>query len=293
MLSTHVFRSKWFKQIMKLEEQIRVIELKELGGEDERQVYTKLVCILLENHNGEQKRQTSLCDVTNIFSFDSNLEPLSNINADSYDYLSISDHMLKRWQELRSCKDAVQSSLQNMGSLSSTHFPSENRTRSYSMPTKLPETSSTSSVLSTCSHPGISQPLLCSKNQVNEELDEDKSSQSSSIMLHTSNGDLVENYFLPFPRKRKHSLKRYLFIFLVIISILIVTLLVLCSQVTLPGRGSNIPLQKTSEVSSGLRKLPNGNLIHYVGSKFMAPAVQQITNENLLESLKVKLTKKN
>ena len=34
---------------MTFDEQIRVIELKELSAEDERQVYTKLVCTSFEN----------------------------------------------------------------------------------------------------------------------------------------------------------------------------------------------------------------------------------------------------
>ena len=38
---------------MTFDEQIRVIELKELSAEDERQVYTKLVCISFENRNGD------------------------------------------------------------------------------------------------------------------------------------------------------------------------------------------------------------------------------------------------
>ena len=38
---------------MTFEEQIRVIELKELSREDERQVYTKLVCVYFENRNGD------------------------------------------------------------------------------------------------------------------------------------------------------------------------------------------------------------------------------------------------
>ena len=37
---------------MTFEEQIRVIEFQELSAEDERQVYTKLVCISFENSIG-------------------------------------------------------------------------------------------------------------------------------------------------------------------------------------------------------------------------------------------------
>ena len=96
VLSIHVFGSKWFKQIMTLEEQIRVIELKGLSGEDERQVYTKLVCISLEKRNDELSRRTSLCDVTNLFSFDSNSEPLSILNGVGYNYPCNSEQIVRR-----------------------------------------------------------------------------------------------------------------------------------------------------------------------------------------------------
>ena len=181
-----------------------------------------------------------------------------------------------------------------MQSFNSTRCLLENMTKSISVPTKLPETSKKLTDTASYSHHQLSQSVWCSDTLIEEEnvSDEDISSYPSTTLLQSPNGNLVEDYFLPIPRKKKHSLKRYLLIFLVMISLLIVTLLVLCSQVTLPGRGSNLPKQQTSHVSSGSRKLPSGKLIHYVGSKFMAPAVQKPITEHV-EAFEAKLAEKN
>ena len=97
---------------------------------------------------------------------------------------------------------------------------------------------------------------------------------------------VMADYVFPLPRKEHYSLKSYLMIFLVIITLLCITLVVLCSQVTLPGRKEHTPLFKhsPSHQDSSVLELPNGNLVHYVGSKFMAPATEmQISKHSLQE----------
>ena len=71
---------------MTFDEQIRVIELKALSAEDERQVYTKLVCISFENRNGDANdRDTSYRDTTyssshaNLGNRKVQLSPLNNM----------------------------------------------------------------------------------------------------------------------------------------------------------------------------------------------------------------------
>ena len=92
----------------------------------------------------------------------------------------------------------------------------------------------------------------------------------------------VPNIPTSLPSKWKHSLNRYLAIFLVMITLLSITLLVLCSQATLPGRSNHPSLFKPTPLTQdNLLQLQNGNLIHYVGDKFMAPATEQKISQHL------------
>ena len=47
-------------------------------------------------------------------------------------------------------------------------------------------------------------------------------------------------------------------------------------QVTLPGHRSQTPTIKPLPLSDTVSKLPNGNLVQFVGAKFMAPAAIDI-----------------
>ena len=61
---------------MTFEEHMRVIELKELNSDDQRKVFTKLVCVYFENKNGNEAEledfdakkciKNGLCPETNI-----------------------------------------------------------------------------------------------------------------------------------------------------------------------------------------------------------------------------------
>ena len=62
---------------MTFDEQIRVIELKELSAEDERQVYTKLVCISFENRNGDADDNSDSNSSTEC----SNFKKLNTLNS--------------------------------------------------------------------------------------------------------------------------------------------------------------------------------------------------------------------
>ena len=62
--------------------------------------------------------------------------------------------------------------------------------------------------------------------------------------------------------------------FLVLLSILSITLVIVCSQVTLPG-SSMIALPRPVMISKDqLAILPNGNMVEMVGDKFRAPATE-------------------
>ena len=68
------------------------------------------------------------------------------------------------------------------------------------------------------------------------------------------------------------------------ITLLSITLVLLISQVTLPGRAQHPPTShQTHLTEDNLVQLQNGNLVHYVGSKFMAPATIQQISQHLSE----------
>ena len=68
------------------------------------------------------------------------------------------------------------------------------------------------------------------------------------------------------------SLLQYMMMFLVMLTILSITLVIVCSQVTLPG-SSRIALPRPVMISKDqLAILPNGNMVRMVGAKFRAPA---------------------
>ena len=75
------------------------------------------------------------------------------------------------------------------------------------------------------------------------------------------------------------TLKNFLILFLVIISILTTTLILICSQVTLPGQVNKAPIIKPLPLTDTVARLPNGNLVQFVGYKFMAPAAIEVTEE--------------
>ena len=68
------------------------------------------------------------------------------------------------------------------------------------------------------------------------------------------------------------SFMQYMMVFLVMLTILSITLVIVCSQVTLPG-SSVIALPRPVMISKDkLAILPNGNMVRMVGAKFRAPA---------------------
>ena len=70
------------------------------------------------------------------------------------------------------------------------------------------------------------------------------------------------------------SLLQYMMMFLVMLTILSITLGIVCSQVTLPA-SSRIAMPRPVMVSKDqLAILPNGNMVRMVGAKFRAPATQ-------------------
>ena len=73
-------------------------------------------------------------------------------------------------------------------------------------------------------------------------------------------------------------MRTFLVVFLVMITTLTVTLIVICSQVTLPGPG-NVSTVRPLPLSDSVARLPNGNLVQFVGSKFMAPAAVDIVSD--------------
>ena len=99
---------------------------------------------------------------------------------------------------------------------------------------------------------------------------------------------VMADYVFPLTRKEHYSLKSYLMIFLVIITLLCITLVVLCSQVTLPGRKEHMFNHSPCLKDSSVLELPNGNLVHYVGSKFKAPANQLQISEHSLQEHKTR-----
>ena len=89
----------------------------------------------------------------------------------------------------------------------------------------------------------------------------------------------VNEKVLPLPPKYRPSLFQVMSIFLVMLVILSISLLIVCSQVTLPCntiRPQALPLVFREDQ---LAILPNGNLVKIVGAKFKAPATGlQIVN---------------
>jgi hypothetical protein len=68
------------------------------------------------------------------------------------------------------------------------------------------------------------------------------------------------------------SMVQYMMMFLVMLTILSITLVIVCSQVTLPG-SSRIAMPRPVMISKDqLAILPNGNMVRMVGAKFRAPA---------------------
>ena len=79
--------------------------------------------------------------------------------------------------------------------------------------------------------------------------------------------------------QRKLDMRTFLILFLVIITTLTVTLIAICSQVTLPGHSRQVSTIRPLPLSDTVAQLPNGNLVQFVGAKFMAPAAVDIISE--------------
>ena len=75
---------------------------------------------------------------------------------------------------------------------------------------------------------------------------------------------------------RKISMKTFAIMFLVTMTVLTVTLVAICSQVTLPEHRNQAPTVRPLPLTDTVSKLPNGNLVQFVGAKFMAPAAVDI-----------------
>ena len=245
---------------MTFEEQIHLIELKGLSVEDERQVYTKLVCISFENRNGD----TSYIDLADkdIFKIDSD----TNIDQDwnkslnrstvNGPYRTPNVKREKLWQLIHKNDVKITRAVSVPSFSISKHLLTAPQTQIYS---SAPQVSSESD---SCKDPW-------------------SESSSSHSLYDLGNAVILEDYFTPAPTKRRYSLKSYLVIFLVMITILSLTLVILCSQITLPGRGQHPSIFKPTPLThQNVLQLTNGNLIHYVGSKFMAPATQLQISEH-------------
>ena len=257
---------------MTFDEQIRVEELNGLSAEDERQVYTKLVCISFENRNGDADDTLD----SHSYSECSNFENLNTLNG----------RMLENGCNLVETKNILHSPLSILRmNLKRPHLgrcpviPAKDVRvrRAFSVP---------SLVTSPRGLPAIASNVrFSSAPQVKHDSDSNKDdwSESSTISIFdANNGVISEDFFAPLPSKRRHSLKRYLVIFLGMITLLSITLLVLCSQVTPPGRSHHPSLFKPTPLTQdNLLQLQNGNLIHYVGAKFMAPATEQEVSQYL------------
>ena len=259
---------------MTFDEQIRVIELKELSAEDERQVYTKLVCISFEHRNGDVDDTSK----SNSYSKCSNFEKLNTLKC----------RMLENGCNLVENKNILHSPL----SLLRVNLKRPHLRRCSVIPDKDDRVRRAFSVPSLVTSPDglpatASDIQFSSTPQVNTDSDsykDDWSESSTLSIFESNNGVILDDFFAPIPSKRKHSMKRYWVIFLVMITLLSVTLLVLCSQVTLPGRSHHPPPFKPTPLNQdNLLQLPNGNLIHYVGAKFMAPATEQEVSQHILD----------
>ena len=80
----------------------------------------------------------------------------------------------------------------------------------------------------------------------------------------------------------------YLVVFMMMLTILTTTLVIVCTQVTLPSKqviSHPIPMKK---VTPKLAILPNGNMVTLLRAKFIAPATQlQIEKYQRKDELKV------
>ena len=76
------------------------------------------------------------------------------------------------------------------------------------------------------------------------------------------------------------TMRNFLIVFMVIMTVLTVTLIAICSQVTLPGQEPKPPAIKPLPLTDTVAQLPNGNLVQFVGAKFMAPAAIEVETEN-------------
>ena len=70
------------------------------------------------------------------------------------------------------------------------------------------------------------------------------------------------------------SLLQCMIIFLVMLFTLSITLVIVCSQVTLPGSSIRPQARPRMLSKDQVAILPNGNMVKMVGAKFMAPATQ-------------------
>ena len=260
-----------------------MIELKELSSADERQVYTRLICISLESCRHESGlNHGSKCSVLPncVLTSDDSLELKKCTTDQSYIYPQKHVKKLRKLLVTQYNDERLEND-QRIVLPSSKASPSRERAK---ISISVPDASLGSPFLDL----RLCKSISCYEcENISEVMGSDKT-HSSLTSPKVSRPNCLANMSI-FQKKTNYSLKRYIVIFLALITLLMLTLVVLCSQVTLPGHGSHLTKEQPSHTTIGLKKLPNGNLVHYVGSKFMAPATRLQIREHLLHLNEIKL----
>ena len=103
--------------------------------------------------------------------------------------------------------------------------------------------------------------------------------KAEKTVLTTKHSEIKENGSTK--SRYELSLLQCMIIFLVMLFTLSITLVIVCSQVTLPGRINRAQARPLMLSKDQVAILPNGNMVKMVGAKFMAPATQsQIVEYN-------------
>ena len=260
---------------MTFEEQIRVIELKELGADDERQVYTKLVCISFDNKKNyldygggdAVHRKQADCETLK--------DTLDDEPSDNCLTHSVSSNVLSSQDPVPG--DSVRLSVSEPGLVVSHPQLGESPPLALSHP----QHAESPPLMLSHPHPGLvlSPPQLGESPALSYKSCHGVWSATSALSLFSPQPVLGE-YVWPRTEKNRISLRSYLVVFLVMLVLLCLTLVVVCSQVTLPGRSGDMARHTAPLQHSSALQLPNGNLIHFVGSKFMAPATHTQVRQN-------------
>ena len=116
-------------------------------------------------------------------------------------------------------------------------------------------------------------PFLVDRKVQSVNISNYKAEKTVLTTNHSENGSTKSDYEL--------SLLQCMIIFLVILFTLSITLVIVCSQVTLPGRIIRAQARPLMLSKNQVAILPNGNMVKMVGAKFMAPATRsQIVEYN-------------